>query len=1028
MSQQANELRDLRRSVATSQAGSAAPLLQASSPTTTGLSPLPTEISEINDFNMLLSDALRSTQNLNPLQQPPGQPVLSPIHNQDETFQGVQQSATPARESFERNELRWADGNLTGMAAFDSTPLHNNANQLQPLAASSSNTAPNVSAPPRSTASSEAPNIRLQPPEVPLLSRTPSQQAAYEAAVQQDREMLEESIRLEIYSELKDELDKKYRLEFQDALDKAKQELTRMDRESEAVLKAEDEAHRKLDPITQKFENGKKFQNRADERAKSMLKDRFGVLNSSLTMPPPRATSLMTAAATAAADEHRKSIHESEGGTNVVYTPMTFRHPTMGAQDLTLWHVKQFLDKTIMHKSQTGNKDVCCLQFYEPPVRELLVARHNETKQSLVRRQEYGYTEQASEMTTSVAMYKSGADFENFMKVALCPHTAKESEHSQMAMLRAIDSKHGLVPDNHNRLPAYLIGPFILAQREKIRYLLVWNSCYPQFSQHSVDGKQVQNSNCTGVRPNTRLGTSGVIGMFMQTPGWGPPPPRGPPDPQAPLARPTLREVIETKLSVTGTGCTSKQNDDIVYTIGRLDVIFSAWTYTRKETSHAESTFLSVEGYQHAQHGPPGLIGNIADPMALKFTSGTQPKLLRDASSRAATTESSPYKRKSTTIDEGLTTAPAYRSRRLSALDDNSQEPDGMDGDAFARLNNVRLRDSYERDHGHNPNSPNGLFYNSDGEAEDELERDRGAHGSDENTLRYGDHYDEYDEPDTSYRSLYEAEDSHYAQESGRKDFGSSDHRDGVQRLSNLDGRGELRGGQDSRLKYALVPNAHGGRPPDSRDRGRSQDPRDRNARDSRDAARRPDSRHDPNFPRGDAGKLADTSSRSKSPERIKWESQQPCHGAMSELGCKNEQVRGECQYSHDEDKLLTEYKKFRKVMEPLRLKDEQGSRQMVTTQSQSAPKVVPKSSLQVMKRGPEQKAVSFEGRQLAHAARQAEQQHAHAEWYSNQLYALHAEYQGRRQHVDDERRPTERVEETLDDYQSSGYSSTDDS
>ena len=471
MSQQANELRDLRRSAATSQAGSAAPPLQASSPTTTGLSPLPTEISEINDFNMLLSDALRSTQNLNPLQQSPGQPVLSPIHNQDETFQGVQQSATPARESFERNELRWADGNLTGMAAFESTPQHNNANQLQPLAASSSNTAPNVSAPPRSTASSEAPNIRLQPPEVPPLM-TP-QRAAFEASMQQAqqerREMHEESIRLEIYLELKDELDKKYKLEFQDALDKAKQELTRMDRESEAVLKAEDEAHRKLDPITQKFENGKKFQFRADERAKSMLKDRFGVLNSSLTMlPPPRTSSLMTSAATAAADEHRKSIHESEGGTSVVYTPMTFRHPTMGTQDLTLWHVKQFLDKAIMHKSQTGNKEVCGLPFYEPLVRELLVVRHNETMQSLVRRQEYGYMEQSSEMTTSVAMYKSGAEFEHFMKVALNPHTAKESEHSQLAMFRMIDNKYGLVPDNNNRLPSFQIGPFIQSQKEKI--------------------------------------------------------------------------------------------------------------------------------------------------------------------------------------------------------------------------------------------------------------------------------------------------------------------------------------------------------------------------------------------------------------------------------------------------------------------------------------------------------------------------------------------------------------------------------
>jgi hypothetical protein len=71
---------------------------------------------------------------------------------------------------------------------------------------------------------------------------------------------------------------------------------------------------------------------------------------------------------------------------------------------------------------------------------------------------------------------------------------------------------------------------------------------------------------------------------------------------------------------------------------------------------------------------------------------------------------------------------------------------------------------------------------------------------------------------------------------------------------------------------------------------------------------------------------------------------------------------------------------------------------------------------------------VTFDARQL---------EHDNAEWFGGQLEALTTQYtrqvaalqlQGRQQHVGDDRRPsTERAEELLDDYQSSGYSSADD-
>ena len=949
----------------------------------------------INDLNTTnLSGRLTSIRGSSqPSDVPPtSSPPFPAPYN--ETF--VTPIQAPADDTFLDQNVAWQGGGLTGMAAFvtDDTPTRQQFDASQQVPPS-----PPVAPVPSPVQESEA-----KPADPDPANELHDQDDIIEILRDQLRQELVTSYQQEYDAhilKLNVELTKQYSEKL--AVDTARwkrefgsKEVT----DSVKERRLQDEELEKLDPTSRTVKQGQLFQERAIERKeKQQRQGEFAIAG---RPKPVRSESLMTSSASQAAKGYQEDLVEKSGTHNVVHTPISFKSVVLTHDHLSLAALQELFDRVIMHEAQPGNKPVCLLVLFKLEVQLLLLDRHNDVSIDAVRCAEFGYQLNTKPYTLQVVQYFTGQRVFNFFRQALTPRNPRENEEMQQASYAHIESKWSLVPDINNCVSASKIDSFISAQKEKINIAKVHNDWYPQFSLETTsENRPIVNSNCSGSKPNASLNTVGFAMTFMSGPGWGIVPPKGAMQQGRALSVNLVTE-WSTNMNASEALITPKQKDNILFTLGRWKAGFDHWAISRQSTRKQEATFPFSSN--SPTNNASGVADTQLDPLALKLRL-RQPlepaRAGRDVSiERSADDGGNLIKRKSPQYAYGEA---QNKSRNLRALVGTPE--------MSSRLNAL-LRESYERSTKSDPNQSNGAFFDEDGELEEEQDHFDNDHLQllDGEVLR-------------EYREDNELESEH-SQELQLESYGSpSYHHEDKSQLRNLDGRGEqTRHGQDSRQQRPGGMQAHGGRPPDrTPDRGRGSDQQ----RDSRDTSRQQqsDPRHDTKYPRNDAGKLVETNTRGKSPDRIKWESEQACRGLMTKQGCKVTQAGGKCGWSHDPLVIWREYSEINKVMEPQRSKRDQQGSQLVTALKASATPT--KAGLQVLKRGSDHKAVSFDAQK-----QQADAQHANAQWYSNRLSVLNAEYIGRQQHVaeDNERRPTtERVEELLDDYQSSGYSSTDD-
>ena len=492
--------------------------------------------------------------------------------------------AATADNTFERDVVRWEVGaGLTGFDLLTSPPM--------------------AAPPPRRTeplqnpAESPAPPAPLDPPLPQPAVDAPVDASAAAAAVerQQDEERkqllrdelalrdrlqlelnarLREELYAELYAEIFDLLERQLGAEYDKKLADFKRTWASNHHRD---LSAEDDARRadlwaSMGPVARAVSQGEFYQsNEERKRLLDVSTDPFKIQGAVTT--EPRRDSIMTSKAKEAAGHTLRRASEDR---QTVYTARIMKHPfTLGVDYLDLYHIQDLLSKGIMFAAQTGNSPPQLLSHFSEQAKTLLNNRYNEVHKSPQKRLEMGLQPLTSDMTVELAQFKTDpADIEQYIRIGMCPETARDNEDLHIRTIRAVEKKHGFKLGPRGKLAHKDILAFHAVLVEVLDLMIVAADWYPA---NNGGSKPVLNSNGISVKASKQLGTRGMLGLICSTVGFGPSKSPETFDSSSPNMK-TLRIALESHMVQTETNMTRAQLDSTAYQIGRIKGWLRGWS------------------------------------------------------------------------------------------------------------------------------------------------------------------------------------------------------------------------------------------------------------------------------------------------------------------------------------------------------------------------------------------------------------------------------------------------------------------
>ena len=595
----------------------------------------------------------------------------------------------------------------------------------------------------------------------------------------------------------------------------------------------------------------------------------------------PRRESMMTSKAKDAA----KTPHD-RGGTSV-YTARQMKHPSVDVEDLNLRAVQDLLAKCIMWEQQLGAQQTQPLTYLTPGALKKIVNQHNKVLKSPHKRTELGLHPRPHELTEELALFATGYEAEQIIRLGLCPENTRGAEALLYKGIQAVERKHGLKLNAHGRLNSKDISKFQMCLHATLALTAVTMDWYPQFSMSTLGGKPVLSSHGIAVKANPKMGSIGVLAVVFKMVGFGPsktyqPGESGP-------HNVTLRGVFDATLAATEGTMTKTQLESSPFAVGRTNAHLRAWSNATDLFSEANNCFGDlIDDYSRESRVVPA---------------GTRQQRDDD---RAYGTRSVGYDR------DPPRAPPRDRSRdRPSSLQHieahNRQEMvhrhEELMAESLLTRYNPRRDDSYEGPSSEDDDRPD--------ERRSEREPDENAFSAPYIGARSYEH-DRHLIRDPIQRE-YEAYDDRYgADNSHNSHRGYDEPRRTGRHLANIQSHPPS---GDSRTRYESNAPLHA-RPPDrngyQQDRQRDQQRRD----PARDQPReREQGRHDARYPAPATPYLVDPRARpGLSTEKAASYGQKPCYG---HLKGQCQFAPGKCPFNHSKAVCQAEYNAIAANMDP---------------------------------------------------------------------------------------------------------------